>query len=271
MDKFTLIGHPLGHSLSPYIHKRLFEMRSRNAEYTLTNIDDLEKIDLRQFKGFNVTIPYKKDIIKFLDDFSAAEEFGAVNCVDNKNGKLFGYNTDSFGFLGSIPLNMCESNLLMFGFGGVGVMVANEVKKSKGKLTVVCREGKSMDEALAFAQNHEFVTVCSNADFTDKFAETHFDLLINSTPVGMFPKTEDCITTAKIVSNCSFVFDFIYNPPVTKLLKIAENCKIPNIGGLKMLVLQAAKSHTIWQGDVYNEIEIFKIIKECEKLLNSSK
>ncbi|GHU53140.1 shikimate dehydrogenase (NADP(+)) [Clostridia bacterium] len=266
---YTLIGHPLSHSLSPRIHKLLFEIKGRTAEYSLTDIENLDAIDLRQFDGFNITIPHKKTVMSYLDDYFAAKEYGSVNCVVKRDEKLYGYNTDVYGFLGSIPQNICKGDVLMFGFGGAGVMVANEVKKSGGKLTIVCRKGKSFDVAKGFVTEQTNVVLFSDEMFDEQLnLDSHYDILINTTPVGMFPNTNATPTTEKVVKTCDFVYDMIYNPSETKLLKIASNLNIAHSSGLKMLVLQAAKSHEIWFGTEFSSNEIFKIQQDCEKVLH---
>ncbi|MDR0918949.1 MAG: shikimate dehydrogenase [Oscillospiraceae bacterium] len=269
MEKFTLIGHPLGHSISPLIHNMLFKFRNRDAEYTLTDITKLSAEVLREFRGFNVTIPYKKKVMSYLDDISNVADIGSVNCVNNTNDLLYGYNTDVFGFLKSIPHNICKGEILLFGFGGAGIMVANEVEKAKGTLTVVCREnGTSITEARMYCRNKCRMTVYS----LEEFKPTHFErfnLLVNATPLGMYPDIDECPATEEVIKNSDFVFDAVYNPIKTKLLKTATKFSVPNVSGLKMLIYQAAQSHQIWHNDTYTETELYRIQTECEKALSN--
>ena len=146
MYRFTLIGHPLGHSMSPWIHERLFRLAGLTAAYTLTDIapEDLAgSVDgLRRLRGFNVTIPYKTDILPHLKKLDeTAERYQSVNTVAvNSDGELFGYNTDCSGFLHSVGEIPADSSVLLVGCGGVGRMMATECVLHGAALTVVERD-----------------------------------------------------------------------------------------------------------------------------------
>ena len=124
MKKYALIGHPLGHSMSPFIHKRLFEEAGRQAEYTLEDISPeslKEKLPdlLKSVTGLNVTIPHKVSVIDFLDKLDdSALRYNSVNCICSKDGVLTGYNTDCDGFLRSVPENALGGKVLLLGCGG---------------------------------------------------------------------------------------------------------------------------------------------------------
>ena len=141
MEHYTLIGHPLGHSMSPWIHERLFALAGREADYTLTDLvaEDLtlQIDDLRAMQGFNITIPHKMAILPMLDalDESAAR-YQSVNCVAQKEGKLIGYNTDCDGFTLSVKDFPMNGKVLLVGCGGVGRMMALEALRCGADLTI---------------------------------------------------------------------------------------------------------------------------------------
>ena len=141
MEQYTLIGHPLGHSMSPFIHERLFAMAGREASYTLTDIapEHLAGKEpyLRSLQGFNITIPHKMAIIPIVDELDeSAKRYNSVNCVANQNGKLIGYNTDCDGFTMSVKEYPMDGKVLLIGCGGVGRMIATEALRHGANLTI---------------------------------------------------------------------------------------------------------------------------------------
>lgn len=274
MKKYALIGHPLGHSMSPFIHKRLFEEAGRQAEYSLEDIgpEDLnEKLPelLKNVTGLNVTIPHKVPVIEFADKLDeSASRYNSVNCICSKSGVLTGYNTDCDGFLRSVPDNTLCGKVLLLGCGGVGRMMAIEAARHGADITIAI-----IPEALDMAD-------CLKKEIVEKYPEISvkivlmnqisgkFDLLVNATPVGMYPNTDACPVSEKVIGNCGAVFDAIYNPTKTKLVTIAENKGIKAVGGMSMLVLQAVAAHEIWDGDSYTKEQIDKIINEAVEIVN---
>lgn len=276
MNKYTLIGHPLGHSMSPMIHEGLFRLKGKDCPYDLTDIapENLSsKADfLRSLSGFNITIPHKVAVIDLIDEMAeSAERYNSVNCVSNQNGKLVGYNTDCDGFLLSVnSLNMpLDKNVLLIGCGGVGRMIAVETVRHGGKLTVA-----HIPEALEMAENLKSELMEKYPDTTVKTVNMNeisgkFDMLINASPVGMYPKTENCPVSDKIISNCGCVFDVVYNPVETLLVKKFREQGKPALGGTAMLVYQAVKAHEIWNNDFYTNDEVNSIIKAVEEKICS--
>ena len=272
MNKYTLIGHPLGHSMSPMIHEGLFRLKGKDCPYDLTDIapENLSsKADfLRSLSGFNITIPHKVAVIDLIDEMAeSAERYNSVNCVSNQNGKLVGYNTDCDGFLLSVnSLNMpLDKNVLLIGCGGVGRMIAVETVRHGGKLTVA-----HIPEALEMAENLKSELMEKYPDTTVKTVNMNeisgkFDMLINASPVGMYPKTENCPVSDEIISNCGCVFDVVYNPVETLLVKKFREQGKPALGGTAMLVYQAVKAHEIWNNDFYTNDEVNSIIKAVEE------
>ncbi len=276
MNKYTLIGHPLGHSMSPMIHEGLFRLKGKDCPYDLTDIapENLSsKADfLRSLSGFNITIPHKVAVIDLIDEMAeSAERYNSVNCVSNQNGKLVGYNTDCDGFLLSVnSLNMpLDKNVLLIGCGGVGRMIAVETVRHGGKLTVA-----HIPEALEMAENLKSELMEKYPDTTVKTVNMNeisgkFDMLINASPVGMYPKTENCPVSDEIISNCGCVFDVVYNPVETLLVKKFKEQGKPALGGTAMLVYQAVKAHEIWNNDFYTNDEVNSIIKAVEEKICS--
>lgn len=272
--KCTLIGHPLGHSLSPDIHTRLFALSGTKGEYDLTDIPKelLEKkVEyLKTLDGFNITIPYKTDIIPYLSSLDkTAERYGAVNCVSVKDGKMTGYNTDCIGFIRSLEKGglSLSGKVLLLGCGGVGRMMACEFLLHSAELTVAVlpEEIPAAEKVIADMKNSENAKVISLSDISGEF-----DLCANATPVGMFPKVDVSPVSEKIVSSCKAAFDVIYNPVETKLMKMFENEGKKAVGGMAMLVYQAVAAHEIWYGAKFDENDINSIISQMnEKIKNN--
>lgn len=267
MKKYALIGHPLGHSMSPFIHKRLFEEAGKNEEYALVDIapeninEELPKL-LETAEGLNVTIPHKLAVIDYLDVLDeSAERYNSVNCICRRDGKLMGFNTDCDGFLRSVPKKNLSGKVLLLGCGGVGRMIAIEAARHGADLTMaIIPEAKDMAAGVVREvkdKTGKDVRVIMMDEISGSY-----DLLINGTPVGMYPKTDACPVSEEIIGNCKAVFDVIYNPTKTKLVEIAERKGIPAVGGMSMLVLQAVKAHEIWDSDSYSDEQINKIIDE---------
>ncbi len=268
--KYALLGGKLGHTLSPPIHKRLFELKSREFEYTLIESEpeqlDGKKGELSALAGYNVTIPHKQSVIAFMDRLDdSAKRYGAVNCVDNKGGASVGYNTDCDGFLRSVRAEggRLDGSVLLLGAGGVGRMMAIETCLAGGRLTMAVLESfmeqtqKVREDILALVPSAQ-VRIVSIGNIPDE----HFDTLINATPVGMYPKCDACAVTDEVIANADFVFDAIYNPKETLLIQKARAMGKKAVGGMAMLVWQAVSAHEIWDGDSYTDEQVQAIIDE---------
>lgn len=275
MKHYGLLGFPLKHTMSPPIHQRLFELEGvSDFDYTLKEYSPEElsgKIsDVLALDGFNITIPHKVEIIKYIDELAdSAKRYNSVNCVVKKDGKYIGYNTDCDGFLRSIEAagGKLDGTVLQCGCGGVGRMIAIECVRHGAKLTVSVPEGfeDTVEPVKEYARANGFsddIKVVHPSEIEGKF-----DTLINASPVGMFPKVENCPVTEDIIANCGFVFDVIYNPERTKLMQTAEKHGIKTCGGMAMLVWQAVVAHEIWSGAKYNDSDIAKLISDMHKLM----
>ncbi len=258
--------------MSPFIHSKLFELSSTDAEYDCTDIspeDFDQKISmLRQLNGYNITIPYKRDIIQYTDILDeSARRYGAVNCVHNINGKSVGYNTDCTGFLMSVKSLNLSGNVLLIGCGGVGRMMAIEAALHGASLTIgiIPEAAKSAADLC-----NEIANLTSDKNIRVKDIESvtgKYDLIINASPVGMYPKSDACPISAELISECGGVFDAIYNPVQTKLIRTAQSFGKPAVNGTAMLVYQAVKAHEIWNGTYYTDQQINQIITDTNKII----
>ena len=270
MDKYALIGHPLGHSMSPLIHEKLFALSGiTDYSYELIDIapEDLAKSRplLEELSGFNITIPHKTAIIPMISEMAdSARRYESVNCVRNDEGAFTGYNTDCDGFLRSAELLPLGGKVLMIGCGGVGRMIAIEAALHGAALTIAVLPSDVKTAQLLMAEilakcSEASVKICLISDI-----EGEFDLLINATPVGMFPKTNACVVSDEVIANCLSFFDVIYNPKETLLMKKARALGKTAVGGTSILVYQAVKAHEIWYGGEFRPEDISKIILEVE-------
>lgn len=274
--QFALIGHPLGHSISPFIHSRLLVYAGTVGTYELKDIEP-EKLNteygafLKKLDGFNVTIPYKTEIIPYLDSLSTrAEIYGSVNTVKIKDGKATGYNTDCIGFLraadsANIELN---KNVLVLGCGGVARMFVCECAMAGARITVAVRE-KSVEKAEAFARELK-EKLNYNIDITvidNLYGE--YDLIINATPVGMYPDTDKCPVSEEVIKNSKAVFDAVYNPLETLFIKTAKKHGLKCANGLSMLVWQAAAAEEIWNDAEFSKEDIDAVINEAEEYMKN--
>lgn len=244
--KCGLIGEKLGHSFSPMIHEKLADYSYDLVELCADEVEAFVKNT--ELDAYNVTIPYKKTVMPLLDVISPeAQAIGAVNTVVRRDGRLYGYNTDYFGFchmLDKSGICIKGKKVLVLGTGGAAVTVC---------------------AVLGDRQAAEIVSV-SFENNTPEFLAKHtdVDILINATPVGMYPKNGISPVDLSLFPKCQGVLDVIYNPSKTKLLLDAEEIGIPYINGLPMLVAQAVKAFEFFTGDTADEGTCERITAEIE-------
>ncbi len=228
MKKYYLLGEKLSHSYSAVIHSFC------GLNYSLRELPPEklgEFVKSKEFDGLNVTIPYKKSIVRFLDEVDGiTEKTGAVNTVLNKNGKLIGYNTDYYGMkyaLEAAKITLKGKNVLVLGSGGAGI-VAEKLASDEGAASVeiVSRNG---------ALNYENI-----------YDRKETQVIVNATPVGMFPFADGAACDVSRFKNLEGAFDCVYNPFRTKFVLDAEKAGARASGGLTMLVAQAIYSEMIW-------------------------
>jgi shikimate dehydrogenase len=229
---YGLIGKKLSHSFSKDIHQAF-----GNKEYELINIENIENfIKTNKLDGFNITIPYKSEIVKFINELDPISlQTNSVNTVVVRDNKLYGYNTDYYGFVETLKyynINIENKDVIILGNGSVSNTVVLALKNLKAKNIVrLCRNAKS--EIDDYIYNYE------------KYI--NYQIIINTTPIGMYPNNEDnLLFDLSYFPKLELAFDLIYNPLRTKFLLTAENLNIKAINGLYMLVMQAKKAHELF-------------------------
>lgn len=244
-SKFGLIGQNISISLSPVIHSGFFDYT-----YELFELDEtavIEKLRRRDFDGLNVTIPYKKTVMAYLDVIDEkARQIGSVNTIVNKNGALYGYNTDYYGFvktLEKIGFNPKNKKALVLGSGGASL---------------------SIRQALADLGASEIVTVSRKGENNYGNISKHSDasVIVNTTPVGKYPNNDEKPLSTDGFDTLEAVVDINYNPIKSAILIDAEKRNIKVSGGLTMLVYQAKKSAELFTGESVPDEKCEKILKE---------
>lgn len=256
--KYGLIGKPLGHSFSREIHALIADY-----DYRLLEIDEDELprfFQERDFSGINVTIPYKQAVIPFLDEISdEAKKIGAVNTIVKKEGKLFGFNTDFFGMralIKSAGLDLENKTVLILGTGGTS-KTAVEVSKSLGATEIVKVSRKKSSDTVTYDEAYEKLSGA--------------DVIINTTPVGMFPNADKTPVDVKKFKNLQGVIDAVYNPLRTNFVLDAKSIDAKGRGGLYMLVAQAVYASALFLDKTADESVIDKtyarILKEKRNIV----
>lgn len=280
-QRTALIGHPLGHTLSPFIHKRLYSLQNLEHSYEVLDIPYiLESIEkLRTLDAFNVTIPYKEKIIPYLDRIDTkAKIFGSVNTVCIKNGIMTGYTTDGAGVMAAFEKNgiSLNGNVLILGTGGAARAIAFEIAYvcKDANIRIICRNS-STEKAKSIKYGINAISCCEidimTYDELQTYADNespHFDVLVNATSVGMYPETKACPVSDKVISCCNTVFDAVYNPTNTELLKLAKENSKNVIYGIDMLVYQAVAAHKIWNDADFRDSDIKKLIYDTKEELS---
>jgi 3-dehydroquinate dehydratase/shikimate dehydrogenase len=255
-EVYGIVGNPVAHSLSPFMHNAAFKFHNLNAVYIpfeVKNLDEFvakfireetREIDLN-FRGFSVTIPHKEAIIEHLDEIDeAAKAIGAVNTVKIENGKLYGFNTDAEGFIEPLRNSygdLKDSRVAILGAGGAARACIYALKKENAKVTIFAR---NVEKAKGLADEFKVQSSKLKAQ-SESFAE--FDILVNTTPLGTNGEFEnETPAFASQIENVKLVYDLIYNPVETPFIKAARKATVPTIGGLAMLVEQGMKQFEIW-------------------------
>ncbi|MDE6372806.1 MAG: hypothetical protein K2L61_04610, partial [Clostridia bacterium] len=250
MKKYCVIGEKLTHTMSPQIHKAYFDYYSQDATYGVEQIAMQDMLDdcsgtLLQYDGFNVTVPYKEKILKYLSGESQeAKKIGAVNTVVNSAGKLYGYNTDPYGFEGLLKANGVDikgKTFVILGSGGACKSVYFILRQRGARCIKIAtrdQSKKGLDDFITYENLQSFKG----------------DTIVNTTPVGMYPNVDACPVPDEIISNFDTVVDIVYNPIYTRLLQNAVRLGKKAVGGLYMLVAQAMKSQEIWNNSLTDEV-----------------
>jgi shikimate dehydrogenase len=243
-----LIGDPVEHSLSPLIHNAAYKALGLNYSYiSLRSRDTLgamATVRANGIRGASVTTPHKVAVMEYLDRLDpTAQRIGAVNTVVNDNGRLIGYNTDGSGALRALEevTSVSGKNIVLIGGGGAALAIAAALKEKDVKLTILNRTESKASQLANKVGAEEY----GNLNKIPLVAEA--DILINATTVGM-TKTGETIVSQKFLHDRLTVFDIVYNPKETRLLReaIEKGCNI--VYGYKMLLYQAAQQFELFTG-----------------------
>lgn len=259
---YGLLGYPLSHSFSPLMQNAAFEECKLNNIYITIeavpeNLEAVVKgIAKMNFGGFNITKPYKLDIMKYLDEIDDyASCIGAVNTVNIKDGKLKGYNTDGTGFLRSFEKStgskIIGKNVFILGSGGASRAISMTLALNKAKDIYICN--RTYDKAVELSNNinKQFGNVSRAIPMEHeimKSAINNSHVFINTTSIGMLPYSDVSPIDKMIINKNLVVCDAVYNPRKTKLILDAENIGCKTVLGLGMLVYQGIEAFEIWTG-----------------------
>lgn len=237
MRRYGVAGCPLGHSLSAEYFRRKFAAEGIDADYALYPTDDIKDVLRIGLDGFNVTIPYKKSIIPLLDGVSdEAAAIGAVNCVKRCGGGYYGFNTDVEGIARTLDsLHRDFDSALILGSGGASAAVQYVLAKRGIPFRVVSRHAAKGDVTY---------------DMLTEQAVAECALIVNTTPVGMYPDTDSCPAIAyEAIAPHHTLFDVVYNPAVTRFMSEGSARGAAVVGGMTMFCAQAEASWRIWTED----------------------
>ena len=257
MKTYCIIGDPVSHSLSPAMHNAAFKSLSLDNVYIAYKVasheleSSVESLRSINISGFNVTIPHKSTILRYLDEIDLiSSEAGAVNTVTNIDGKLTGSNTDVEGFLQPLlnrSIDFKGLSVLLLGAGGSARAVVTSLSNvgAISKLVVANRTSSKSLELCKLADLHGLNCSVSSIEEAKAIAK-HFDLIVNATSVGL--QSNESILDSEDIDGNSTVYDLVYRPVMTKLLENAQEKGARIIYGYEMLLEQGARAFEIWTG-----------------------
>ncbi|WP_027624650.1 shikimate dehydrogenase [Clostridium lundense] len=269
MEKlYGLLGEKLTHSYSPIIHNIIFKNIDTKAQYHLFEIERnniknvISGLKTLNISGVNVTIPYKIEIMDYLDSVSSeGEKIGAVNTICINNNRAVGYNTDYYGFgmmLNKSQVDVCDKKAIILGTGGAAQAVVHYLLDNGiREVAVVSRDNKK----------NKFMKDIDIINYEQLKKIKNNDILINCTPVGMSPKINESPISKNEVAISEVVVDLIYNPKETLILKYARELQLKGINGLYMLVAQAVKAEELWNDITISSDVIDNIYDEVSSYL----
>jgi shikimate dehydrogenase len=266
---YGLLGEKLGHSISPLIHSIVFKKLQKDSFYHLFEVkrEELPTVvkGLKSLgaKGVNVTIPYKTDIMNWLDKISdEARRIGSVNTIQFTDEGTVGHNTDYFGLKKTFErydVDIKGKKAAVLGSGGVAITVVQLlIDLGISEITLVVRNAENMQNKELF-QNHRIISYEEFESIED------YGILINSTPSGMYPNVNQSPISKDELKGFKVVVDLIFNPKETLLLKYARELGIKGINGLYMLVAQAVEAQKIWTSIDFSDEFLDEVFDEVEK------
>ena len=271
----AVVANPIKHSISPFIHNSAFEATNTNGVYLAWEVDATElaetvaNIRRYQMYGINLSMPYKEQVIPYLDQLSEeACLIGAVNTVVNREGTLIGYNTDGKGFFKSLPsFKISGKRMVLLGAGGAAkAILAQAILDGVSQISVFVRSS-SMEKTRPYLEKIQNATgfrvdLFALEDVQDlQDSITQADLLVNATSVGMDGSSQP-IPTSIVLPEKLLVADVIYQPFETPFLKWARNQGNQSINGLGMLLYQAAEAFELWTGKEMPTDQIWELLKQ---------
>jgi shikimate dehydrogenase len=268
MIQLGLIGYPLGHSLSPKIHTAALGACNLQGDYSLFPIhpedkqglkDLLSRVRSGELHGLNVTIPHKQNVIEFMDELTpTSQAIGAVNIIYMKNEALIGDNTDAPGFLSDLNRFLSETqsklvnrkSAIVLGAGGSARAVVYALLTDGWNVALAARRLEQARQlADSFTNYQPALSVVEGLPITDLTNLSTFDLIVNTTPLGMSPNIDRSPLPKNVMlPPGGIVYDLVYNPRETKLVRDAKAQGLPATTGLGMLIEQAALSFELWTG-----------------------
>jgi shikimate dehydrogenase len=270
---YCVIGNPIKHSKSPLIHNYIFRKLNIDAVYLAFEIKDLKAfftfVRDTNVKGISITIPHKVESIKYIDEVEPIiEKIKAINTVKNKNGKLIGYNTDIVGVIKAFETNDTKSlkgkTSLILGSGGVArAVIWALVEMGTESITIAGRTPEKLEElkneVIPHFKNIETISLSKVSEIIK-----NTDVIANCTPIGMTPNTEESPIDTNLINQNHIVFDTVYTPKETKLIKDSKQVGAKTILGIDMFIFQALEQDKIWleteevfvyKGDIENILQ----------------
>ena len=271
----AVVANPIKHSISPFIHNSAFEATNTNGVYLAWEVDAAElaetvaNIRRYQMYGINLSMPYKEQVIPYLDQLSEeACLIGAVNTVVNREGTLIGYNTDGKGFFKSLPsFKISKKRLVLLGAGGAAKAILAQAILDGVSQTSVFVRSSSIEKTRPYLEKIQNATgfrvdLFALEDVQDlQDSITQADLLVNATSVGMDGSSQPIPTSIVLPEKLS-VADVIYQPFETPFLKWAKEQGNQSINGLGMLLYQAAEAFELWTGKEMPTDQIWELLKQ---------
>lgn len=271
-----LLGYPLGHSLSPLMQNKAFQVHGLNCLYLPIEVKNRDYCDLllgmkkMNFIGFNVTIPWKVDIMQYLDDIHPlAKKIGSVNTVKIENSRMIGFNTDGEGFVSSLTneanCKISESQFLIIGAGGACRAIAMTLADKNAKKIMIANRTFHKAKDLCDEINGRIRFCCAPVELnTDVLIQyiSQINVVVNTTNVGLFPNVEESPIERLLLRKGILVSDIVYNPVKTRLLHEAEENGCCILTGIGMFVNQGAEAYKIWTGIDAPVKEMRKIVEQ---------
>ncbi len=263
---FALFGHPIAHTMSPELHALLFRESGKDCIYFAVDVPpealgEAMQLAREKCSGLNLTIPHKKAVFDYLDAVDeTARNLGSVNTVHFTGGKAVGYNTDISGFSGSLEYDHIDPQgkiAVLCGYGGVSRVMGYHLANAGAKVLIT---GRNLQKAKQLRNElRSFLPAAQIDIMPSRQLPRATEIIVNGTPLGMYPH-EDSSPLEKLPLGTQYVFDAVYNPPMTKLMKLAPHLTKKR-SGLLMLVLQAAYAQTIWFGTQFEQVSLTRVLR----------